>query len=308
MGKFFYLLMLAYKDYYPFGMPMPSRNMEGAYRYAYQGQEKDQETGMEAFEARLWDSRIGRWLTIDPAHEFFSPYMGMGNNPISTIDPDGRCTKCPDNASVGDTFVDPSTGDAFLYSENGWATGDGLAGALDDVVIGGNKMTPVDVGMEWLTGTGPRHRDFVAGDTFTDMLISHDHVKDALNIISERIVSNEEHKPISYSLAGIQGVGKYVKDYSTLLTAGQTGNLAVTYLGSYSLNYTVTDIDIKRRTAIVHFTVGNSSSIQSATRPPVIGYTDVWKNGPGRWINNVIQTGPMSRTTQTFTWSKGVKF
>lgn len=76
-------------DYYPFGMPMPNRNVEGNYRYAFQGQEKDPETGMEAFELRLWDSRIGRWLTTDPYGQYASPYLGMGNNPISRIDPDG---------------------------------------------------------------------------------------------------------------------------------------------------------------------------------------------------------------------------
>ncbi len=75
-------------------MPMPERNVEGEYPYAFQGQEKDAETGMEAFELRLWDPRIGRWLTTDPAGQHFSPYMGMGNNPISNIDPDGGMT-CP---------------------------------------------------------------------------------------------------------------------------------------------------------------------------------------------------------------------
>ncbi len=82
-------------DYYPFGMPMPSRHSAGnQYRYAFQGQEKDSETGKEAFELRLWDARIGRWLTTDPYGEFFSPYLGMGNNPVSTIDIDGGCTDC----------------------------------------------------------------------------------------------------------------------------------------------------------------------------------------------------------------------
>ena len=80
-----------YTDYYPFGMPMPWRKMQDAdgYRYAFQGQEKDDETGKEAFELRLWDSRIGRWLTRDPAGQYASPYLGMGNNPISRVDPDG---------------------------------------------------------------------------------------------------------------------------------------------------------------------------------------------------------------------------
>ncbi|MGY0426681.1 MAG: RHS repeat domain-containing protein, partial [Polaribacter sp.] len=76
-------------DYYPFGMPMPGRRIVGGYRYAYQGQEVDPETGKEAFQLRLWDSRIGRWLTTDPAGQYASPYLGMGNNPMNGIDPDG---------------------------------------------------------------------------------------------------------------------------------------------------------------------------------------------------------------------------
>lgn len=82
-----------YNDYYPFGMPMPNRNTVDAnnYRYAFQGQEKDPETGKEAFELRLWDSRIGRWLTTDPYRVHDSPYIGMANNPARIIDPDGGC-------------------------------------------------------------------------------------------------------------------------------------------------------------------------------------------------------------------------
>lgn len=83
-------VMQSWVDYYPFGMAMPNRNYNSSsYRYTYQGQEKDSETGMEAFELRLWDGRIGRWLTPDPYAQYDSPYLGMGNNPISMIDPDG---------------------------------------------------------------------------------------------------------------------------------------------------------------------------------------------------------------------------
>jgi RHS repeat-associated protein len=78
-------------DYYSFGMPMPNRQIVNGepYRYAFQGQEKDPETGKEAFQLRLWDGRIGRWLTTDPYGQYHSPYMGMGNNPITRVDPDG---------------------------------------------------------------------------------------------------------------------------------------------------------------------------------------------------------------------------
>ncbi|MCB4797229.1 RHS repeat-associated core domain-containing protein [Neotamlana laminarinivorans] len=92
-------------DYYPFGMPMPNRNLEGNYRYKYQGQEKDPETGKEAFELRLWDSRIGRWLTTDPAGQYASPYLGMGNNPINGVDPDGAFWKPILNDDGTTTYV-----------------------------------------------------------------------------------------------------------------------------------------------------------------------------------------------------------
>lgn len=61
------------------------------YRYAYQGQfaEKDIETGWNHFELREYDAVIGRWLSKDPKGQFYSPYVGMGNNPVSGTDPDG---------------------------------------------------------------------------------------------------------------------------------------------------------------------------------------------------------------------------
>ena len=93
----------------------------------------DTKTGMKSFESSLWDLRIIWWLTIDPAREFHSTYLGMGNNPISTIDPDGRCTKCPKNAKVGDTFNHPDYG-TVTYGKNGWRN-DTFGGILDDVLI-----------------------------------------------------------------------------------------------------------------------------------------------------------------------------
>jgi|GEM_PF-1552515 len=83
-------VMQGYADYYPFGEQLPTRNsLDGLYRYAFQGQEKDAETGMESFKLRLWDGRIGRWLGPDPNGQYSSPYLGMGNNPIRRVDPDG---------------------------------------------------------------------------------------------------------------------------------------------------------------------------------------------------------------------------
>ena len=75
-------------------MQMPGRSgTTESYRFGYQGQfaEKDFETGYNQFEARLYDARIGRWMIPDPAGQFHSPYLGMGNNPVRYVDPDGEC-------------------------------------------------------------------------------------------------------------------------------------------------------------------------------------------------------------------------
>jgi RHS repeat-associated protein len=70
---------------------MPNRNVTGDYRYGYQGQfaETDPETGKPAFQLRLYDPRINRWLTTDPYNQYHSPYVGMGNDWVNSIDPDG---------------------------------------------------------------------------------------------------------------------------------------------------------------------------------------------------------------------------
>jgi len=80
-------------DYYPFGLTMREQTTatELEYRYKYQGQfaEKDDETGWEHFELREFDPIIGRWTSSDPYGQHYSPYMGMGNNPVSGTDSNG---------------------------------------------------------------------------------------------------------------------------------------------------------------------------------------------------------------------------
>ncbi|KKO90752.1 hypothetical protein AAW12_14500 [Sphingobacterium sp. Ag1] len=81
--------VLYYADYYPYGMEVRSGGINS--RYGYQGlyAEKDKETGWNNFDLRNYDAGIGRWLNVDPKGQHASPFIGMRNNPISTIDPDG---------------------------------------------------------------------------------------------------------------------------------------------------------------------------------------------------------------------------
>ena len=122
-------------------MPMPNRStINNQYRYAYQGQEKDPETGKEAFELRLWDSRIGRWLTTDPYGQHYSPYLGMGNNPINRIDPDGG--QCRD---IKGNLIDCGAHKEFNNSLDIAVLNDlgdiiSVGFELDEIVLTANKL------------------------------------------------------------------------------------------------------------------------------------------------------------------------
>lgn len=86
------LEVFSYADYDPWGMEMPGRcGFSQAYRYGYQGlyAEKESSTGLNVFQLRQYDSRIGRWLSKDPFQQGYSPYIGMANNPVSLVDPTG---------------------------------------------------------------------------------------------------------------------------------------------------------------------------------------------------------------------------
>ena len=56
-----------------------------------QGQfaEKDNESNETFFELRNYDPLLGRFNTIDPYGQYFSPYLAMGNSHPNMIDPDG---------------------------------------------------------------------------------------------------------------------------------------------------------------------------------------------------------------------------
>jgi RHS repeat-associated protein len=86
--------------YYPYGLKMAgisSRKLGDANngtlqnKYGYQGlfSEENGFTGWNEFKLRNYDPQVGRWTSADPITQYASPYIGMGNNPIVGIDPNG---------------------------------------------------------------------------------------------------------------------------------------------------------------------------------------------------------------------------
>jgi RHS repeat-associated protein len=104
-------------DYYPYGMVMPNRNgSDNSYRYGFNGMEKDDEAkgagNSYDFGARMYDSRLGRWLSVDPLGQFIgSQYSAFANNPILLIDTDGRWV--PKVSEDGRIYVEAEEGDDY---------------------------------------------------------------------------------------------------------------------------------------------------------------------------------------------------
>ncbi len=85
-------------DYYPFGMVIPGRKYSAGtgYRYGFNGKENDSEVKGECnqqdYGFRIYDPRIGRFLSEDPVTQEYpelTPYQFASNTPIQAIDLDG---------------------------------------------------------------------------------------------------------------------------------------------------------------------------------------------------------------------------
>ena len=86
----------------------PIKGLRGyglSYRFAFNGIEKDNETYGEGnsydFGARIYDPRLGRWLSLDPLqakYPFESHYTMVSNNPIFYLDVEGKFKISPQMA------------------------------------------------------------------------------------------------------------------------------------------------------------------------------------------------------------------
>jgi len=84
--------------YYPFGLPIGTLGSaatgfkENRDRYQSNGYNREQGLNWMDFHNRQYDPQLGRFTSIDPlaaATAHMSPYTGMNNDPVSTVDPMG---------------------------------------------------------------------------------------------------------------------------------------------------------------------------------------------------------------------------
>lgn len=92
--------VLSTSDYYPFGGLHSGEFISGMasnYNYKFQGKELQTEENITLYDfgSRLYDPSLGRWFSTDPQNQFGSPYLALGNNPVSLVDPDGELAFVP---------------------------------------------------------------------------------------------------------------------------------------------------------------------------------------------------------------------
>ncbi len=171
-----------------------------------------------------------------------------------------------------------------------------------------NKTSFWDLGWQFATGKGPRHQVFRQADPATKMLMQDDNLKRMRIWIAKKgRTSVGVTWPWDNNLGGLQGTLVYVQQYSSAVTNGKAGNLAGTYLGSYSTDFKITGID-KDDNAIVRVHVWNDSDLKSATHPPLLGYSEWWERNVEPPIKRLQpKEGPLSPTRQDFYWTEKVK-
>ncbi len=117
-------------DYAPFGAPLEGRNWHASSSLnGFNGKRKESDMYGEGnaydYGARMYNSRLGRWLAIDPlANKYpdLSPYHFGANNPIYYIDPDGKKIIVADKAQqavVLEYLRDQLGGDFYKFNKHG---------------------------------------------------------------------------------------------------------------------------------------------------------------------------------------------
>jgi RHS repeat-associated protein len=122
----------------------------GGYRYGFNGKENDDETGTQDYGMRIYDPRMGRFLSTDPLTKGYpqlTPYQFSSNTPIATIDLDGLESMIPLNG-VGASGTPLSNYFDNSEGRKNWSKGMGIG-----LATGGAVLTDIFLTKGWLTRT-----------------------------------------------------------------------------------------------------------------------------------------------------------
>ncbi|WP_420318812.1 DUF6443 domain-containing protein [Ekhidna sp.] len=110
-------------DYYPFGLPTSNSWRAPGYidpglLYQSSFSELDSITGYYDFLSRSYDPVLGRFFAMDPARQYSSPYMAMGNSPHMHVDPNGELAFLPFVAFLAKAAATTAAIQGAMYTVN----------------------------------------------------------------------------------------------------------------------------------------------------------------------------------------------
>jgi RHS repeat-associated protein len=322
MVNFSNAVISAEYEYGPFGEIIRATGPLGPVNtFRFSTKYQDDETGLLYYGYRYYAASSGRWLSRDRLGENagINLYGFLANSAPNHVDALGLKSHENPNWYTREEAIER------------WGP---VAGFGNPPPMPGIDNTgPYQLGWEWLTGNGPARRYFGPGSMLIPFLQQHQHVVDVrqelINQIS-RYCACESDKTIlhwDYSVGGVDGIFLYLKDYSELVKDGLQraidrdraveGNVVVAFLGSFGAKGYLSDIECMKDgggTATARFQLWNTSSIQSATHPPLLGYFDFWQKYIEPIIGDIHEeifpvnpvTGrrPGGNTRQDFIWDE----
>ncbi|GAA3235987.1 hypothetical protein [Streptomyces lavendulae] len=164
----------------------------------------------------------------------------------------------------------------------------------------GPKDDPYDLGIAWVTGAGPRSRDYFDGDEMTELIkasVSMEQLR--ADTLSQWNADGKGEGRVSYSISDGGKMGALKKLIGTDIPAIATGDpdhLGEAFMGSYSLGYEVKGQD-PDGSVVVQYTLDNHTSNESFLH--FVGYYD-WLKKTNR------EEGPFSTVSQTITWTERI--
>ncbi|MFF8841259.1 DNRLRE domain-containing protein [Streptomyces sp. NPDC015127] len=299
----------------------PTKEAYNAYRY--NSKRWDAQSGTYDMGFRDYNPGLNRFTSRDMYNGALAdmslgsdPYTGnryafTGGNPTTNVEIDGHDWCIPYMECIGPKIVFSAvyvTG--VNYAMHDVAKGLHLVEPLVPESVKGTESDPTAIGLgfEWATDSGPRHRYLNGDNQFTKTLMDSRHVNETRQYVADQLTSGGigvgEEKKYPYQLAA----GGDAVASAKMLFDDFTSNQSAAFLGSYTLNFEVQSVNKKKGTMTVRFSIDNSSTINSATRPPPpVGYSDAWDDLVAGPLNDIyFATGDMSERTQYISWTEEI--
>jgi len=159
---------------------------------------------------------------------------------------------------------------------------------------------PYSLGWDWVTGDGPRHREYYYGDEMTELIRSSESMEQLrLDTLEQWRSTGRPQGSVAYSIAESGKLGALKKLFTTDPPAIATGNedhLGEAFTGSYNLNYTVKGQD-PDGSVVVEYTLKNNTSNESFLH--YVGYYD--------WLEKFNrEEGVFSSVDQKIVWTERI--